>query len=102
MRKNLGELPPADSIGSPQLQPTTRQPNSSRFRFERYRRKVKQRQLPKGAIHGSGNARSAKDRVRSATQLAWHFLQLLIPYRWQTFWILASAAIATLIGLLPP
>ena len=40
--------------------------------------------------------------MRSATQLAWHFFRLLIPYRYQTFWILASASAATLIGLLPP
>ena len=46
--------------------------------------------------------RSAKDRVRSATQLVRHFFWLLIPYRYQTFWILASATAATMIGLLPP
>ncbi len=58
--------------------------------------------MPKGGIHSSGDARSAKDRVRSATQLVWHFLRLLRPYRVQTFWILASASVATLIGLVPP
>lgn len=35
-------------------------------------------------------------------QLVRHFFRLLIPYRFQTFWILASATAATLIGLLPP
>ena len=60
------------------------------------------RNCPTAAIHSSGDARNAKDRVRSATQLVWHFLRLLIPYRLQTFWILASATVATLIGLLPP
>src|SRR5258708_62297 len=78
------------------------QPNSSRIRFEQYRQTVKQRELPKGGIHSSGDARSAKDRVRSAAQLVLHFFRLLIPYRYQTFWILASATAATLIGLLPP
>ncbi len=58
--------------------------------------------MPKGGIHSSGDSRSAKDRVRTATQLVRHFLRLLIPYRFQTFWILASATVATLIGLLPP
>ncbi len=76
--------------------------NSSRIRFERYRQKVKQQELPKGGIHASGQARSAKDRVRSATQLVGHFIRLLSPYRFQTCAILASATIATLIGLLPP
>src|SRR5207244_6601012 len=71
-------------------------------RFEQYRQKVKQQELPKGGIHSSGDARIAKDRVRSATRLVWHFFRLLIPYRFQTFWILASATAATLIGLLPP
>jgi ATP-binding cassette, subfamily B, bacterial len=79
-----------------------RQADSSRIRFERHRQKIKRQELPKGEIHSSGEARSAKDRVRSATQLVWHFLRLLIPYRVQTFWILASATIAILIGLLPP
>ena len=67
-----------------------------------YRQKVKQKELPKGGFHSSGEPRSAKDRVRSATQLVWQFFRLLIPYRWQTFWILVSATAATLIGLLPP
>jgi len=58
--------------------------------------------LPHGGIHSSDDSRSAKDRVRSATQLVRHFLRLLIPYRFQTFWILVSASAATLIGLLPP
>ena len=60
------------------------------------------RNCPRAAIHSSGDSRSAKDRVRSATQLVWQFLRLLIPYRLQIFWILASATAATLIGLLPP
>lgn len=79
-----------------------REPNSSRIRFEQYRRKVKQQDLPQGGIHSSRDSRNAKDRVRSAMQLVRHFFRLLIPYRFQTFWILASATAATLIGLLPP
>ncbi len=103
MRKNS-----ADSVLNDQLHPVPGEPAggnqliSSRFRFERYRLKVKRKDLPKGSFHSSGDARSAKDRVRSATQLVWHFLRLLIPYRMQTFWILASATVATLLGLLPP
>jgi ATP-binding cassette subfamily B protein len=77
-------------------------PTTSRLRFEHYRQQVKQKALPKGNIHSSDNSHSTKPRVRSARQLAWHFFRLLIPYRWQTFWILVSATAATLIGLLPP
>jgi ATP-binding cassette, subfamily B, bacterial len=103
MRKNSADSSSTGHIdGAPLRGASDRQPNSSRIRFERYRQKVKQQELPKGGIHSSGDPRSAKDRVRSATQLVWHFLRLLIPYRYQTFWILASAAVATLIGLLPP
>jgi ATP-binding cassette subfamily B protein len=74
----------------------------SRSRFEHYRRQVKQKELPKGGIHSSGDTRSAKDRVRSAQQLVWEFLRLLYPFRWQVGWILVSVTISTLIGLLPP
>src|SRR5271167_3878473 len=103
MLKTTADLPSASQIDRGPLQATSDgQPNSSRLRFEQYRQKVKQQELPKGAIHSSGDSRSAKDRVRSATQLVWHFLRLLIPYRFQTFWILLSATAATLIGLLPP
>ena len=103
MHKNSTETSSANPFFPAPFQPTSDStPNSSRLRFEHYRQKVKQKELPKGGIHSSGDARSAKDRVRSATQLVWHFLRLLIPYRLQTFWILTSATIATLIGLLPP
>jgi ATP-binding cassette, subfamily B, bacterial len=103
MLKKTADLPSASQIDRGPLRATSdRQPNSSRLRFEQYRQKVKQQELPKGGIHSSGDSRSAKDRVRSATQLVRHFLRLLIPYRFQTFWILASATVATLIGLLPP
>jgi ATP-binding cassette, subfamily B, bacterial len=76
--------------------------SSSRERFEHYRRQVKQKELPTGGYHSTDEPRSAKNRVRSATQLAWQFFRLLRAYRWQTFLILLSAATATLIGLLPP
>ncbi len=80
----------------------TSRPSGSRSRFELYRDKVKNKDLPKGSIHSTGEARSAKDRVRSARELAWRFLQLLGPYRRQMIWILLSVTAATLIGLLPP
>ena len=78
------------------------EPRASRRRFERYRRKVKNSELPKGSIHGSGETRRAKDRVRSSMQLVWQFLRLLIPFRPQVIWILVSVTASTLIGLLPP
>jgi ATP-binding cassette, subfamily B, bacterial len=103
MHKNSAESSSANqSIPAPS-QPTSKSPpNSSRLRFEQYRRRVKQKELPKGGTHSSGDSRNAKGRVRSAARLAWHFLYLLIPFRRQTFWILTSATAATLIGLLPP
>ena len=80
----------------------SKQPSASRSRFELYRQKVKRKQLPKGGIHSSGEARSAKDRVRSANKLVWQFFKLLLPYRQQIIWILVSLTVSTLIGLLPP
>ena len=79
-----------------------KQPSASRSRFELYRQKVRRKELPKGGIHSSGEARSAKDRVRSARELVWQFFKLLSPYRQQIFWILVSLTASTLIGLLPP
>ena len=79
-----------------------KQPSASRSRFELYRQKVRRKELPKGGIHSSGEARSAKDRVRSAKKLVWQFFKLLSPYRQQIFWILVSLTASTLIGLLPP
>jgi ATP-binding cassette subfamily B protein/subfamily B ATP-binding cassette protein MsbA len=77
-------------------------PSGSRSRFEIYRKQVKQKQLPKGSIHSTSEARSAKDRVRSSSKLVWQFLQLLAPFRRQVIWILASVTVSTLFGLLPP
>jgi ATP-binding cassette subfamily B protein/subfamily B ATP-binding cassette protein MsbA len=76
--------------------------NGSRPRFELYRQKVRRKSLPKGSVHSSGNARSARDRVRSAWELVWRFFELLSPYRRQIFWILVSLTAATVIGLVPP
>ncbi len=78
------------------------EPRASRQRFERYRLKVKRSELPKGGIHSTGEARSAKDRVRSARQLVTQFLGLLRPFQSQVIWILVSVTASTLIGLLPP
>src|SRR4051794_28460291 len=101
MQKKSAETSANQFFPTP-LRPTGESPpNSSRLRFEEYRQKVKQKDLPKGGTHSFGDSRNAKDRVRSATTLAWHFLRLLVPYRLQTFWILTSATVATLIGLLP-
>ena len=75
---------------------------ASRPRFELYRQRVKRKQLPRGGIHSSGEARSAKDRVRSAGKLVGQFFRLLLPYRRQVIWILLSLTASTLIGLLPP
>ena len=76
--------------------------NGSRPRFEQYRLKFTHKSLSRGSVHSSGNARSTKDRVRSAWELVWRFFQLLSPYRRQIFWILVSLTAATLIGLVPP
>lgn len=80
----------------------SKHPSASRSRFELYRQKVKRKELPKGGIHSSGEARSSKDRVRSAKKLVGQFFKLLLPYRQQIFWILVSLTASTLIGLLPP
>ncbi len=74
---------------------------ASRARFELYRAKVKRKELPKGSFH-SNDDRSPKPRVRSVKTLVWQFLGLLTPYRVPIFWVLASATVSTLIGLLPP
>ena len=54
------------------------------------------------ASHGDRDSGPSRPRARTARQLVWDFLRLLRPYRSQVFWILASATVATLIGLLPP
>ena len=103
MRTNSPELTATDQAST--VGATTadsKLPSASRSRFELYRQKVKRKQLPKGGVHSAGEARSAKDRVRSAKKLVWQFFRLLSPYRQQIFWILLSLTASTLIGLLPP
>ncbi|MCA9034428.1 MAG: ABC transporter ATP-binding protein [Planctomycetaceae bacterium] len=75
---------------------------SSHTRFNRYRQKVRERKLPGGSIHSTGHARTAKERVRTATQLVFEFFALLKPWRWQIAGILLSVTLSTLIGLIPP
>lgn len=74
----------------------------SRNRFERYRGKVKRKELPGGSIHSTGESRKPQDRVRTEWKLVWQFLQLLYPFRWSVGGILVSVTLSTLIGLIPP
>lgn len=74
----------------------------SRNRFEQYRLKVRQRQLPKGSVHSSGESRAARDRVRSSWQLIRQFFGLLKPYRAPLALSLATVTVSTLLGLIPP
>lgn len=97
---NSGGSDKVSSTGSSPEGNTLRK--SSRLRFQDYQAKVKNRELPQGSIHGSGETRSAKDRVRSATQLVWEFYRLLGPYRLRLGFVLLSLTVATLIGLAPP
>ena len=78
------------------------QTTGSRQRFEAYRKKVQEKLLPKGGVHSTGEARAAKDRVRSSWQLVREFFGLLHPYRWQISLTLLSVTLSTLLGLLPP
>jgi len=95
---------PSKTSPSPADTPAAASPlqSSSRARFDLYRQKVRQQELPQGSIHSTADARSPKDRVRSATNLVWSFFGLLRPFRTQIFWILLSVTISTLLGLLPP
>jgi ATP-binding cassette, subfamily B, bacterial len=103
MRVKNPEPKPAESTPSPSMQPTDGSVhNSSRSRFDRYRKQVNKSELSKAPYHSSDDVRSAKDRVRSSAHLVWQFLRLLSPFRWQTIWIMVSVTAATLIGLLPP
>src|SRR3954454_20327862 len=81
MQKDLAK---SVSTSNGHLQP------SSRKRFEHYRDLIKQKELPAGGYHSTVEPPS--NRIRSAAQLVWQFFRLLIPYRWQTFFILLSAA----------
>ncbi|MEJ7592745.1 MAG: ABC transporter ATP-binding protein [Planctomycetaceae bacterium] len=79
-----------------------RQTSGSRQRFDAYRNKVKQKLLPKGSIHSSGDSRAAKDRVRSSWQLVLRFFGLLTPYRRGVIFALLTVTASTVLGLLPP
>lgn len=79
-----------------------RQSSGSRQRFDAYRNKVKQKQLPKGSIHSTGDSRAAKDRVRTSWQLVFQFFGLLRPYRRQVIFALLTVTASTVLGLLPP
>jgi ATP-binding cassette subfamily B protein len=103
MHKNFSETP-MNSSKLNRVAPSAADPafSGSRSRFDRYRQQVRLKKLPQGGIHSSGDSRSAKDRVRSARQLVWQFLVLLIPFRQPVVWILFSVTVSTMIGLLPP
>lgn len=101
---NMNTKDPSASVAPDQTPlPSAAALRGSRSRFERYRQQVKRKELPKGGgFHQTGPVRAPKDRVRSATQLAWEFLRLLHPFRWQIWAILLSVTLSTLIGLIPP
>src|SRR5687768_9415992 len=100
MQPNPEDVPPTPAKGIPST--NGHQPSSSRPRFEQYRQKVRQRALPPGGFHSSEDPRPARGRARSARELVWQFVRLLGPFRGQMIWVLASATVATLIGLIPP
>ncbi|MFM8724554.1 MAG: ABC transporter ATP-binding protein, partial [Planctomycetaceae bacterium] len=88
---------PEPSVSAPPAVPV-----SSRSRFFVHRQKVRLRQLPGGSVHSVGEARSARDRVRSSGTLVREFLWLLRPYRRSLALALVTVTISTLLGLLPP
>src|SRR2546423_2765599 len=99
MSKNSTQTPSTRRI-RPEVLPMTssQRATNSRSRFELYRQKVRDNELPHGGVHSSGEPRDARSRVRSAKQLVLQFVRLLAPFRRQVFWILASVTVATLIG----
>src|SRR5215213_7781225 len=103
MSKTSLPTPSNNPIGAT-ISPSTnsRQLSGSRSRFEQHRQQVRGKQLAQASNHSTRDFRETRSRVRSAWQLIRQFFALLIPFRQQVFWILASATIATLIGLLPP
>ncbi len=92
------QTPPASIHQKHSLQ----QASGSRQRFDAYRDKVRQKKLPKGGIHSTGDSRAAKDRVRSSWQLVLQFFKLLKPYRRQVIFALFTVTASTVLGLLPP
>ncbi len=93
---------PQDAATSVHQKHTLQQASGSRQRFDAYRDKVKQKKLPKGSIHSTGDSRAAKDRARSSWQLVFQFLKLLKPYRRQVIFALFTVTASTVLGLLPP
>ena len=93
---------PQTSSASVHQEQSLRQASGSRQRFDAYRKKVRQKLLPKGSIHSTGDSRAAKDRVRSSWQLVLRFLGLLVPYRRQVIFALLTVTASTILGLLPP
>lgn len=92
------QTPPASVHQKHSLQ----QVSGSRQRFDAYRDRVKQKKLPKGGVHSTGDSRAAKDRVRSSWQLVLQFFKLLKPYRRQVIFALFTVSASTVLGLLPP
>ena len=99
MKPNSNSTPTPDSVHQNN---TLRQVSGSRQRFEAYRKKVKQKQLPKGSMHSVGESRSPKDRVRSSWQLIVRFFGLLRPFRRRLIFALMTVTASTVLGLLPP
>ncbi|MFY9254722.1 MAG: ABC transporter ATP-binding protein [Fuerstiella sp.] len=81
---------------------TNRPRESSRNRFDTYKTKSQNGELPRGSMHATAPERSHKERIRSAKELLRRFFQLLAPFRWQIVWILASLTVATVLALIPP
>jgi ATP-binding cassette, subfamily B, bacterial len=100
MQLNPEDSRPSNTNGAPAT--NGRLPSGSRPRFEQYREKVRRREISHGGPHSADDSQKPRARARSAGQLVWEFYRLLGPYRWQMFWVLATATVATLIGLIPP
>lgn len=93
---------PPDAAASVHQNQSLQHASGSRQRFDAYRDKVRQKKLPKGGVHSTGDSRAAKDRVRSSWQLVLQFLKLLKPYRRQLIFALSTVTASTVLGLLPP
>lgn len=88
---------------SPEPRSTEDLPSTSRARFARYRHQIRDASIaPTGDSRTTDDSSLTRPRGRTSTQLVWEFLSILQRYRWQVVWVLASATVATLIGLLPP
>lgn len=81
---------------------TSRLRESSRTRFNQYREKARNGELPKGSFHGTSVDTPAKDRVRPAKELIRRFFLLLTAFKWQIIGCLTSVTFATGLALIPP